>query len=356
VLIEHKKFSEPIMQRKAFLLKILSAFMLMCVALASAQDTVNKTGTSAAKFLAIPIGARAMAMGGAFVANADDATAAYWNPGLLNHLEKTELYLMHSEYLADIKLEYVSFAFPLAEIGTVALSVTAMNMGEMLITTVDDPEGLDTGTFDAGSYAIGVSYSRRLTDAFAIGGTFKYVSENIWNSRATGIALDAGTIFRTPFKGIRLGVSISNFGTKMQISGDDLLVQQDIDPSIEGNNTSVNARLATDRFDLPLNLRIGAAYDAMKTEHSRLTLEVDGLHPNDNSESVNGGAELALLKERFFLRGGYRNLFQEDNENSYTAGFGLRYASEAITFRIDYAYADQRHLQGVHQIGFALAF
>ncbi|NUO79053.1 PorV/PorQ family protein [candidate division KSB1 bacterium] len=344
------------MQRKVALLKAMTVLVLICASFAMAQNTVNKTGTTAAKFLSIPVGARAMAMGGAFVANADDATAAYWNPGLLNHLEKTELYLMHSEYLADIKLEYVSFAFPLADLGTVALSVTAMNMGEMLITTVDDPEGLDTGTFDAGSFAVGVSYSRRLTDAFSIGGTFKYVSENIWNSRATGIALDAGTIFRTPFKGIRLGVSIANFGTKMQISGDDLLVQQDIDPTIEGNNTSVNARLATDRFDLPLNLRIGAAYDAMQTDHSRLTLEVDGLHPNDNSESVSGGAELALLKERFFLRGGYRNLFQEDSENSYTAGFGLRYASESITFRIDYAYADQQHLQGIHQIGFALAF
>lgn len=344
------------MQRKVALLKITLTFALILAGFASAQNTVNKTGTAAAKFLAIPVGARATAMGGAFVANAYDATAAYWNPGLLNHLEKTELYLMHSEYLADIKLEYVSFAFPLAELGTVALSVTAMNMGEMLITTVDDPEGVATGSFDAASFAFGVSYSRRLTDAFAIGGTFKYVSENIWNSRATGIALDAGTIFRTPFDGIRLGVSISNFGTKMQISGDDLLVQQDIDPGIEGNNTSVNARLATDRFDLPLNLRIGAAYDAFQTEHTRLTLEVDGLHPNDNSESINGGAELALLKERFFLRGGYRNLFQEDNENSYTAGFGLRYAGEAITFRVDYAYAEQRHLQGIHQIGFALSF
>lgn len=344
------------MQRKVALLKITTVFALVCASFTSAQDTVNKTGTSAAKFLAIPVGARAMAMGGAFVANAYDATAAYWNPGLLNHLEKTELYFMHSEYLADIKLEYLSFAFPLSELGTVALSITAMNMGEMLITTVDDPEGVATGTFDAGSFAVGVSYGRRLTDAFAIGGTFKYISENIWNSRATGIALDAGTIFQTPFKGIRLGVSISNFGTKMQISGDDLLVQQDIDPSIEGNNTSVNARLATDRFDLPLNLRIGAAYDAVKTEHSRLTVEVDGLHPNDNSESVNSGAELALLKERFFLRGGYRNLFQADNENSYTAGFGLRYAGESLSIRIDYAYAEQQHLQGIHQIGFALAF
>ena len=40
---------------------------------------VSKTGTSAANFLRIGIGARALAMGGAFVAVADDPTAAYWN-------------------------------------------------------------------------------------------------------------------------------------------------------------------------------------------------------------------------------------------------------------------------------------
>jgi hypothetical protein len=329
---------------------------MMLAGMLRAQDTVNKTGTTAAKFLSIPVGARAMAMGGAYVATPYDATAAYWNPGVLNYLDRNELYLMHSEYLADINFDYASFVLPIAEFGTVALSVTSLSMGEMLITTVGDPEGTNTSTFDAGSIALGVSYGRRLTDKFAIGGTFKYISETIWNSSATGIALDVGTIFTTPFDGIRLGVSITNFGTKMQISGDDLLVQQDVDPSIEGNNTSVNAHLSTDKFDLPLGLRFGLAYDAVKTESTRLTVAADGLHPNDNTESVNTGAELAFLNERFFLRGGYRNLFLEDNESSYTAGFGLRYAAEAIELRVDYAYADQQHLQGVHQIGFALAF
>ena len=342
--------------RKISLVSNLAVAGVMLAGMLRAQDTVSKTGTTAAKFLSIPVGARAMAMGGAYVACSYDATAAYWNPGMLNHLEQNEIYLMHSEYLADISFDYASFVLPVSDFGTVALSVTSLSMGEMLITTVGDPEGTNTSTFDAGSIALGVSYGRRLTDNFAIGGTFKYISETIWNSAATGIALDVGTIFTTPFDGIRLGVSITNFGTKMQISGDDLLVQQDIDPSIEGNNTSVNARLSTDKFDLPLGLRFGLAYDAIKRENTRLTVAADGLHPNDNTESVNTGAELALLQERFFLRGGYRNLFLEDNEGSYTAGFGLRYAAGSLVMRVDYAYADQQHLQGIHQIGFALAF
>lgn len=336
---------------KFALLLILAAWIIP----AMGQD-VTKVGTTSAKFLNIPVGARATAIGGAFAAIANDATAAYWNPGALSRLDQNELYFMHSNYFADINLDYVSLVFPWEGFGTVGLSLTSLNMAEMLVTTVDDPEGLLGGTFDAGSFAFGVSYARSLTDKFSIGATVKYVSENIAKSKATGMAIDIGTIFTTPFRDIRLGVSVSNFGQKFRIAGEDLLVQKDIDPSINGNNESVNANLTTDRFDLPLNLRLGLAYDPIKTENNRFTVAVDALHPNDNSESVNAGGEWALFKERFFLRGGYRNLFIDNNENSYTAGFGLQYRAQSLQFRFDYAYADQQHLQGIHQFGFSLRY
>lgn len=321
-----------------------------------AQDNVTKVGTTSAKFLTIPVGARALAMGGAFAAITNDATAVYWNPGTLGLLQKNELYFMHSKYFADIGLEFLAAVFPWEGFGTVGISLISLNMSEMEVTSPADPEGTLGSTFDAGSFAVGLSYSRSLTDKFSIGGTVKYISENIANSKATGIAVDVGTMFTTPFKDIRLGVGISNFGQKMRMSGEDLLVQKDIDPLNNGNNESVNAFLATDKFDLPLNLRIGLAYDPIKTESSRLTLAVDGLHPNDNSESVNVGGEYALFNERFFLRGGYRNLFQDDNENSYTLGFGLNYRAQSLELRLDYGYADQQHLQGIHQFGFSVRY
>jgi hypothetical protein len=336
--------------------KLALVLLLAAWIIPAAGQEVTKVGTTAAKFLTIPVGPRATAMGAAFTALANDATAAYWNPGMLSLLEKNELYFMHSEYFADLKLEYVSAVFRWEGIGTVGVSVLSLNMAEMLVTTVDDPEGTLGSTFDAGSYAVGVSYARNLTDKFSIGGTFKFLSENIANSRATGLAIDAGTIFTTPFSGIRLGVGVSNFGQKLKIFGEDLLVQKDIDPSIRGNNESINASLSTDKFDLPLSLRIGLAYDPIKTENNRLTVAVDALHPNDNSESLNAGAEWALFNERFFVRGGYRNLFLEENQNSYTTGFGLQYRAQTLQFRFDYAYADQQHLPGIHQFGFSIRY
>ncbi len=336
---------------KLALLLILAAWIIPAIG----QD-VTKIGTTSAKFLNIPVGARATALGSAFAAIANDATAAYWNPGALSHLGQSELYFMHSDYFADINLAYISAAFPWEGFGTIGLSLTSLYMNEMLVTTIDDPEGLTGSTFDAGSFAFGASYARSLTDKFSIGATVKYISETIAKSKANGMAIDIGTLFTTPFRDIRLGVSVSNFGPKLQIAGEDLLVQKDIDPSINGNNESVNANLSTDEFDLPLNLRLGLAYDPVKTENNRFTVAVDALHPNDNSESVNAGAEWALFKERLFLRGGYHNLFIDENESSYTVGFGLQYHSASLQFRLDYAFADQQHLQGIHQFGFSLRY
>ena len=321
------------------------------------SQNVTKVGTTSAKFLNIPVGARATAMGTAFVSIANDATATYWNAGILNLLIKPEIYISHSVWFGGLSFDFGSAVYPLGSsgaYGTLGVSYTSLTMPEELVTTVDDPEGQFGATFSAGSYAIGISYGKSLTDRFAIGGTAKYIVETIYNSKASGVAVDIGTIYTTPFKGIRLGVNISNFGPKMQILGEDLMVQKDIDPSIAGNNESVNAMLKTDKYDLPLTMRIGLSWDPIKNASNRLTIIADAMHPNDNNESLNIGAEYAFLGESFFLRGGYKNLFLENNEGKFTLGFGIRIHSNASTIKFDYAFSEFKHLQNVHV--FSLAF
>jgi hypothetical protein len=69
------------------------------------------------EFLNIGAGARGLAMGGAQIASANDATAGYWNPaGLVNVKDYPSLSLMHAEYFAGIgKYDYASMAIPLAD-------------------------------------------------------------------------------------------------------------------------------------------------------------------------------------------------------------------------------------------------
>lgn len=321
----------------------------------SRAQTVTKVGTTAAKFLSIPVGARAIGMGGAFAGVTSDASAMYWNVAGLTQLTQAEAAFSHTNWLADISFNYGAVSFPLGELGIVGINFTSMTMGEMERTTEMQPEG--TGqTFTAGSIALGVSYARALTEWFSIGGNFKYVNEHIWNSTATGFALDIGTLFNTGFPGLKFGAGISNFGTQMQIGGDDLLVQKDISPD-NGNNANVNANLTTEHFELPLILRIGLAYEPFNNDTHQLIVAVDATHPNDNSESVCLGAEYSLFKRLVSLRGGYRALGTRDSEEKFTLGAGVEYeVSTGLMVRADYAYENFGRLKDVQTFSLGLAF
>ena len=74
-------------------------------------------------------------------------------------------------------------------------------------------------------------------------------------------------------------------------------------------------------------------------EQNRLTIAADALHPNDNAESMNIGAEYAY-NEMFFLRGGYQALFLEDSQEGFTVGAGVYAKTSGLTFKIDYAYQE----------------
>ena len=315
---------------------------------------VTKRGTTAADFLTIPVGARATAMGSAITASVDDATSIYWNPAGLASMDNGAVTFEYAEWLVGVDFNYVSVTVPMAS-GAVGIALTSMRTPEMDVTTIAQQNG--TGeTFSAGSYALALSYGRKLTDRFSLGASLKVINERIWNSSASGVAIDIGTLFVTPFQGIRLGAAITNFGTKMQMGGDDLLVVVDIDPNNEGNNESNRALLRTDAFDLPLTMRIGLAGEVYQDDNVRLTLAVDALNPNNSEQYVNVGAEMALLGELIMLRGGYSELLLEDALKSFTVGGGLRYGFGSLNFALDYAFESHEFFSGVNRFTVALGF
>ncbi len=341
--------------QNAFVCLIIITLLVFTNAMSHAQ-AVKKVGTSAAAFLRIPVGARASAMGSAFVSVADDPSAMFWNPGGLARIGQFALSVDHSPWLPGLNFNFVGLVLPVGSVSTVGLSVTALTTEEMLVTTTDRPMG--TGeTFDAGSFVVAMAYGHRLTDRFSIGATFKYISERIMNSGATAIAFDIGTIYDTPFSGIRLGVSISNFGTKMQMNGEDLNVRVDIAPDQKGNNQSVVGQLKTDAFDLPLIMRVGLSWDVFQTAGQRLTLAVDGLNPNDNGQSVNVGGEYSLFNELLMLRGGFNELFLEAREKGFTAGAGVNLKMQgSLGLSANFGYQDLEHLGGMNRFTLTLTF
>jgi hypothetical protein len=330
--------------RKYILLII--GILLIWVAQTQAQG-VTKAGTTAAPFLVIDVGPRGTGMGGAYVSLANDATAMYWNPAGIAKINNFDATFSSSKWIADLSLNYAGAVLGLGDLGNVGLNATFLTMDQIERTTILSPDG--TGEFfDAASYAVGISYARNLTDKFSIGFNAKYINERMYHSVANGFALDVGILFDTQFNGLVLGMSIANYGTKMQLDGRDMQVQSDIDQSIAGNNPNINARLQTDAFDLPLMFRVGMSMDVLKgLANSNLILSVDALHPSDDVESVNVGGEY-VFRDMLFLRAGYKGLFAKDSEYGLNLGGGIKYNVGTTAIRFDYSYIDFGLLNAVH--------
>ncbi len=343
--------SERLRARQGVYAALLAAFVLG-FSFGPVARAQTKRGTAAAEFLNIPIGARAAAMGGAFGATANDGSAIYWNPAGLTQVEGRRFTAEHASWLVGIDFNFASVTLP-TRFGSIGVGVTALTTPEMEVTTVEAQMG--TGeTFTAGSYAVSLSYARDLTDRFTMGGTVKYLTERIDAASANGIALDLGTMFVTPFNGIRLGASISNFGTKMQIGGP--LVRVDIDEGEAGNNESVTADLSTDSFDLPLTMRVGLAMDVLQNAGTRVTLATDAIVPNASGQHLSLGAEVGLLNDLVMVRGGYQELFLDGSPRSFTLGGGLHYRFGTLDLAADYAYEAFQYFGGVNRFTVALQF
>jgi hypothetical protein len=334
---------------------ILIIFLILSIpAYCQYVTNVSAVGTTAASFLEIEVGSRAIGMGGAFVAVADDASAIYWNPAGLSRLEKSELTFTHTEWLIDINFDFTGGILSLGSNGIVGLSITALSMPDMEVRTVEEPEG--TGErFSVGSMALGLTYARNLTDRFSIGFNTKYIQEKIWHMTATSFAVDFGTLFITHFKDMRLGMTISNFGTDMTLSGRDVLVYHDIDPSIMGNNELTEAGLITDKWPLPLIYRVGLAMDVIKFNKNRLTLAIDAVHPNNNTEYLSFGAEF-VLNNLLFLRGGYSSLGKRASEEGLQFGAGFKGNIGMISLKVDYAFAEFGRLGNIQRVTLGMEF
>lgn len=338
----------------------LLSVLLMPLSQAHAQSspsdqTITKVGTTAAQFLKIGVGARAVSMGGAFVAQANDLSALYWNPAGLARMQGNSFQLATTDYLADVNYNFAGFGTNLGNVGSIAASVIFLNSGDMQVRTEEQPEG--TGErFDVTNFALQVSYGKALTDKFSVGTTVKYIQETIWHSSASAMAFDIGVLFTTPYEKLRLGANMANFGPKMQMNGRDILFSQDPNPDQEGNVEIVNAEFLTDSHPLPLIFRIGLAWDAIKLADHSIVLATDAAHPNDNSEYLNVGVEYSF-RDLFSLRSGMRNVFETDGEQGLTFGAGLNLRLDrALRIRFDYAYADFGRLEQTHWLTLDLAF
>ncbi len=315
--------------------------------------TISKRATTGATFLELGVGTRANGMGDAFVAIADDPSALYWNPAGIATQSRVNILLDHTEWLADTKFNFAGLTYGLGSGGTVGVSLTLFSVGDMLVRTLEDQEGSTGQQFSSSSYAIGLTYSRNLTDRFSLGLTPKYVHDQIWTVGAGAFAMDAGILYKTPFRGITLGAAITNYGTEMQLGGAELgSLLKDRPTSV--SSPGVPVEVTTDSYPLPLTFRVGLAYKAFEANGQRLMLATDASVPSNDFQSVNVGAEYLVFNTVRF-NAGYRAVGMSDSEGSFTAGVGLEQAFLGnIQARAGLSYAKFGRLQHTMKLNFAL--
>jgi hypothetical protein len=331
---------------------LLLLILIMIPGMVTAQ---SKVGTTAAQFLGIGVGARAAGMGGAFGAVATDASALYWNPGGIARNARSEAYVSHTGWLVGTDFNWAGLVIAFDRNNTIGIHLTQLNYGEDVVTTIDQPMG--TGDkWTAVDIAAGISYARNLTDRFSIGGSFKYINQRIWNVSASAFAFDVGLLFITGFNDLKLGVSISNFGTEMQMDGKNLSVRYDLDSDIPGTNDAIQARLSTDSFVLPLLFRVGLAMDVLKFEKNVVTASMDALYPNDDSPFMSTGLEYTW-NNMISIRGGYRSLFVQDPLETWSIGGGVRLnMSGTMGVSVDYVFQDYGVFNNIQTVSVGLTF
>jgi hypothetical protein len=260
-------------------------------------------GTTGGNVLQIPVGARAIAMGEAYTAQADDVSSLYWNPAGLALLNQSQASFMYDKSYDDMAYSHAAVATPL-ENGGLGASLSYLTYGQISgYSESDGPIG-DVNAY-SGVATLGAAY---LGDNWSAGVNAKGVQGRLAEVKATGFASDAGLTLIYPREvmagTLRLGAVVRNLGTGLKY-----IEQKD---------------------PFPTEWRVGFA--GVQMLHRRLSFSADYGKANDNDGSIYAGAEYWILPF-LALRGGYAADHSESN--GLRAGLGLK----VNDLSFDYAYS-----------------
>ncbi|MCE5299750.1 MAG: PorV/PorQ family protein [Spirochaetia bacterium] len=260
-------------------------------------------GGGAAPFLRTGVGARALALSGAFTAWYDDAAASYWNPAAMPCLKQTALSTMISWLTEERAYNYLSATFP-SEYGSFAVSFINFSAGELEGRSADTEEYY---TFTDSENAYFFSYGKEIVEKISAGATLKVLNNSLDTYSAWGLSLDAALL-------IRFTQSVS-FG----------LVLQDIAGTLSWSTGTTE--------QIPMLLRAGVlaqfmdntlktSFDAEENEFEGVTFKAGVEQMLFNVLSLRAGCSYGASNYRF----------------DYTFGGGLKYAISKFTLQLDYGF------------------
>jgi len=262
----------------------------------------RRLGTSGAPELMIAVGPRGSALGQSVASDVHGAEAVYWNPAGLAGLEGTEALFSHTQYFADMKVNFVAVASHAGNLGTVGFGAKVLSVGDVIVTTEQAPEG--TGEIFTPTFSVlGVSWGRAFTDRINFGLTVNYVNEHIETMSATGMALDFGVQYQTGWRGMNLAMTVKNIGNSMSYDGSGLDLSV-LPPGFEPAASNRIVQFTTAAFEMPSYFSLAAGYDAWSEAANVVQLKASFASNNFGGDNIAGGVEWTYQKQ-YSLRGSW---------------------------------------------------
>lgn len=329
------------------MLVFLAVFVIFA-GITNAGDVARK-GTTGADQLLIPVGARSIATGGAFLSNTTGTEAIYYNPAGLDVSGKSEAMFSYMSYLADMNISYMALGAKVGDLGSFGFSFKTIDMGNIPVTTINAPDGTGA-TYSPDFYIAGLTYSKVVTDRVAVGVNIKLVHEGIMNAFANGFCVDFGVQYRFP-KNLSLGVAVKNIGSNMKYSGQDLQQRTEV-PNANPGSPLGSWEAVTEEFELPSSFELSATYEFNLNKENNLLLGGAFKSNNAGEDNAAFGLEYSFMKT-LFLRGGYNMLLENSSQSIYglTCGAGINYEiMEGVGVMFDYAYRDVKDFPKANHI------
>jgi len=286
------------------------------------------SGTSAAQFLRITVGARQSAMGEAFCAVSDDVMAICWNPAGLMQLTERHLAFSHAFWLGDTNLDFFGYAQKIKGLGALGGGISWLYYGTLKGTNESGDPTQDFGAYDM---LMTVSYAGSFTRDVLFGANLKFIRQAVENAGGNSWAADIGLLFKSEvFKGLNFACVFRNIGPEL--------------------------RFADELRPLPYSTTIGAS---SKFLGDALTIACDVDIPSNQPAVIHAGAEY-WQEGMIAFRGGYRTDFiQEHGALSglcFGMGFNYLFKETGMVLNIDYAFLPYGDLVGTHKFSTILKF